>query len=165
MMAGVPDVTLYNRQRRHRCNLPWLRQAIRRAVPLCLEHLKGEAPPLASLQEVEASIISDKAIARVHADFLADPTPTDVITFHHGEIVVSADTASREGPAHGQSFDHELALYLIHGLMHLAGWDDYDPAEAAEMKRRQEAVLAAVVALVPASLEARRPRSAETSKE
>lgn len=141
----VPQVTIYNRQRGHRCDVKWLQHAVNRAVPLCLQHLKGEGPPLADLPEVEASIISDKAIARVHADFLDDPTPTDVITFHHGEIVVSADTAAREGPAHGQSLDHELCLYLIHGLMHLAGWDDHEPEEAMEMKRRQEAVLAQVV--------------------
>lgn len=141
----VPEVAIYNRQRKHRCDLTWLRDAVNRAVPLCLGHLKSGDAPLSNLAEVEASIVSDRAIARVHADFLDDPTPTDVITFHHGEIIVSADTAAREGPAHGQTFDHELCLYLIHGLMHLAGWDDHDPAEAAEMKRRQESVLAAVV--------------------
>lgn len=141
----MTTVTIYNRQRTHRCDLKWLRLAVNRAVPLCLAHLKGDDAPLAALVEVEASIVSDKAIARVHADFLDDPTPTDVITFHHGEILVSADTAAKEGPAHGLSFDHELCLYLIHGLMHLAGWDDHEPEEAAEMKRRQEAVLATVV--------------------
>lgn len=141
----TPSVTIYNRQRSQRCNLPWLRKAIARAVPACLLHLKSSDAPLASLTEVEASIVSDKAIAKVHADFLDDPTPTDVITFHHGEIIVSADTAAREGPVHSLSFDQELCLYLIHGLMHLAGWDDYEPEEAAEMKRRQEAVLAAVI--------------------
>jgi probable rRNA maturation factor len=142
-MASV--VTIYQRQRKHRCNVKWLTQAVNRAVPLCLQHLKGDDAPLASLPEIEASIVSDRAIAKVHAEFLDDPTPTDVITFHHGEIIVSADTATREGPAHGLTLDQELALYLIHGLMHLAGWDDHEPTEAAEMKRRQEAVLAQVI--------------------
>ncbi len=141
----IPKVKIYQRQKAQNCDLKWLRLAIANAVPLCLQHVKGEDAPLASLPEVEASIVSDADIAQVHADFLDDPTPTDVITFHHGEIIVSADTAAREGPTHGLSFDHELCLYLIHGLMHLAGWDDHEPEEAAEMKRRQEAVLAAVV--------------------
>ena len=139
------QVQIYNRQRKHRCDLTWLRAAITTAVPLCLQHLKAPDAPLAQLPEIEISIVTDAAIAKVHGEFLDDPTPTDVITFHHGEIIVSADTASREGPVHGLSFDHELGLYMIHGLMHLAGWDDHDPDEAAEMKRRQEAVLAAVV--------------------
>ncbi len=142
--AGIPEFHLFQKQRKHRANLPWLRKAITRAVPLCLEHAKGDSPPLLSLMEIEASIVSDKVIGQVHADFLDDPTPTDVITFHLGEIIVSADTAAREGPAHGLSFDEELLLYLIHGLMHLGGWDDHEPEEAAEMKVLQEEVWAKV---------------------
>lgn len=140
-----PSVTIYQRQRKHRCDVKWLNQVVNRAVPLCLKHLKAEDAPLAMLPEIEASIVSDRTIAKVHAQFLDDPTSTDVITFHHGEIIVSADTAAREGPAHGLTLDQELALYLIHGLMHLAGWDDHEATEAAEMKRRQEAVLAEVI--------------------
>jgi probable rRNA maturation factor len=131
---------LFQKQRKHRANLPWLRKAVARALPLCKAHAKGDEPPLLSLTEIEASIVSDKVIGQVHADFLGDPTPTDVITFHHGEILVSADTAAREGPNHGLTFDEELLLYLIHGLMHLGGWDDHEPEEAAEMKRLQEGV-------------------------
>lgn len=140
----VPQVSLYQRDTSHDCDLAWLLQAMQRAVPLVLEHFKNDDASLLHLAEVEATIVSDEAIARVHADFLDDPTPTDVITFHHGEIIVSADTAAREGPSHGHSRDHELCLYLIHGLMHLAGWDDHDEAEAAEMKWRQEEVLGRV---------------------
>ena len=140
-----PSVTIYQRQRKHRCDVKWLNQVVNRAVPLCLKHLKAEDAPLSQLPEIEASIVSDRTIAKVHAQFLDDPKPTDVITFHHGEIIVSADTAAREGPAHGLTLDQELALYLIHGLMHLAGWDDHEATEAAEMKRRQEAVLAEVI--------------------
>jgi probable rRNA maturation factor len=137
----LPQVSLYQRDTPHDCDLAWLLQAMQKAVPLVLEHIKNDDASLLHLTEVEATIVSDAAIAQVHADFLDDPTPTDVITFHHGEIIVSADTAAREGPAHGHTLNQELCLYLIHGLMHLAGWDDHEEAEAAEMKRRQEAVL------------------------
>lgn len=140
----VPSVSLYQRQRKHRANLNWLREVINRAVPLCVVHAKGGSPPLLSLPEIEASIVTDKVIGKVHADFFGDPSPTDVITFQHGEIIVSADTAAREGPAHGLTFDEELLLYLIHGLMHLGGWDDHDPEEAARMKVLQEGVLDAL---------------------
>ena len=107
---------------------------------------KSPTAPLLQLDEIEFSIISDHEMTRVHAEFLNDPTPTDVITFHHGEILVSADTAHRQGSEHGQSLDHELALYLIHGLMHLGDWDDHDAVEAAEMAQQQEAVLQQVFA-------------------
>ena len=141
---SVPEVQVYQAQQDHEVDLEWLNEAINRAVPLCMAHAKGDSPPLIALQEIEASIVTDEAIGKVHEDFLGDPTPTDVITFHHGEIIVSADTAAREGPPHGHSLDEELLLYLIHGLMHLAGWDDHEPDEAAEMKQRQEAVLGKV---------------------
>jgi probable rRNA maturation factor len=138
------EVAIYSRQRKHRFDMPWLRKAANAAVPHCLKHLKADDAPLATLTEIEVSVVSDAAIGKVHAEFLNDPTPTDVITFHHGEIIVSADTAAHEGPAHGLTLDQELCLYVIHGLMHLAGWDDHDPEEAAEMKAKQEAVLALV---------------------
>ena len=141
-------IVVYQRQRRHRCNLKWLRQSITQALPFCLAQVKGATPPLPDLTEIEASIVTDKVIGQIHAEFLGDPAPTDVITFHHGEILVSADTALRQGAAHGQSLDQELALYMIHGLLHLAGWDDHDPTEAAQMAEHQFAILAATASSI-----------------
>ncbi|MDZ4287770.1 MAG: rRNA maturation RNase YbeY [Prosthecobacter sp.] len=138
---ALPKIRIYNRQGKHRPNLPWLRRTVKAALPACLESLTGPSAPLAQLAEIEITIISDGDIALVHADFLNDPTPTDVITFHHGEILVSADTALRQGAEHGQPLDQELALYMIHGLLHLAGWDDHDPDEAARMAARQFTIL------------------------
>ena len=123
-----------------------MKKVIRAALPLCRAQAKTSEAPLMHLDEIEFSIISDEEMTRVHTEFLDDPTPTDVITFHHGEILVSADTALRQGGEHGQSLDHELALYMIHGLMHLGGWDDHDAEEAAEMALKQEAVLRQVIA-------------------
>jgi probable rRNA maturation factor len=142
----MPSLKLYNRQRQHQPSLPWLRKVIKTALPLCLAEAKSTEAPLLNLEEIEFTIISDAEISRVHAEFLNDPTPTDVITFHHGEILVSADTAVRQGAEHGQLFDQELALYLIHGLMHLGGWDDHEEAEAKEMSQKQESILKQVTA-------------------
>lgn len=140
-----PAIRLYNRQRGYRPDLPWLRRIIRRALPDCLAAVKSADAPLAALEEVEITLIDDPEIARVHADFLDDPEPTDVITFHHGEILISADTAVRQAVEHGETVDHELALYAVHGLLHLAGWEDEDPGEAAAMAERQALILAAAV--------------------
>lgn len=137
----MAKLSLYNRQKAHRPVLPWLRRIVKAAHPLCLAAAKSPDAPLHSLEEIEFTIISDEEIAAVHAEFLDDPTPTDVITFHHGEILVSADTALRQGQDHGQPLNVELALYLVHGLMHLGGWDDHEAEEAAEMARQQQAVL------------------------
>ncbi len=137
----LPKLRIYNRQKAHAIPLPWLRRIGKAALPGCLAVLKSPDAPLVSLPEIEITIVDDEDIARVHGDFLDDPTPTDVITFHHGEILISADTAQRQGLDHGKSVDHEIALYLIHGLMHLAGWDDHDADEAREMAQRQESIL------------------------
>ncbi|MEM9481469.1 MAG: rRNA maturation RNase YbeY [Verrucomicrobiota bacterium] len=100
-------------------------------------------PPLVELQqeEIEVAFIDDAQISKVHADFLDDDSPTDVITFEHGEILISADTAARQCVEHGMSFEKECALYLIHGLLHLAGWDDKTPEEFEKMKTEQERIL------------------------
>jgi len=137
----LPKLRIFNRQKAHSIPLPWLRKVGKAALPSCLAAIKTPDAPLASLAEVEVTLVDDADIARVHGDFLDDPTPTDVITFHHGEILISADTAARQCMEHGQPVHNEVALYLIHGLMHLAGWDDHDEEEAGEMARHQEGVL------------------------
>lgn len=145
----MTKLSVYNHQKTHRPNLVWLRRIAKLALPQCLAAAKAEAP-LLTLSEVEFTIVSDEEIAAVHAEFLDDPTPTDVITFHHGEILISADTALRQGAEHGQAINPELALYMIHGLMHLGGWDDHEEEEAAEMTHRQETILRDVISQSPA---------------
>ncbi len=138
----MSKLRLFNRQKAHPIPLPWLRRIAKAALPACLAASKPrEDAVLATLEEVEITYVSDAEIARIHGEFLDDPTPTDVITFHHGEILISAETAARQALEHGQTLEHELALYLVHGLLHLAGWHDEEEAEAAEMARVQEAVL------------------------
>ena len=139
-MSLTPEISIYERQEGQAVNIPWLEQAARLAMPYCLKAAKTpEAFDL--LPEIEVSIVTDDEIARVHSEFMSDPSPTDVITFHHGEILISADTAAREGPPHGHTTDQELLLYIIHGLLHLGGWDDHDPEEQREMHAAQDQIL------------------------
>ena len=108
--------------------------------------LHSDDRPLATLETVEISFVDDATIAQVHADHLDDPTPTDVITFPHGEIFISLDTAAKAAPEHGQSATDETLLYLIHGLLHLNGHHDSDPDERAAMHAVQDRILAGLVA-------------------
>jgi len=126
----------------------WLADLGQHALPFCLTLAKPGASVLADLTDIEVTLLSDREIALVHGEFLSDPTPTDVITFHHGEILISVETAERQAVDHGhnQPVPHEIALYLVHGLLHLAGWDDHDPAEAAQMAAHQEQILQRVLA-------------------
>jgi len=63
------------------------------------------------------------------------------MTFQHGEIFISVDTARRHARAFGNSLLRELKLYIVHGLLHLHGFDDQTPAEARKMKAAQERIL------------------------
>jgi len=108
-------------------------------------------PPAGELSLV---FLTDAALARLHADFLDDPSPTDVITFEAapglgaaGEICVSADTARAYAAARGLDFARELTLYVVHGWLHLAGYDDRRP----DRKRRMRAAEARALALLDAA--------------
>lgn len=77
-----------------------------------------------ALDEVSVAIVSDRRIAQIHVDFMGIAGPTDVITFDHGDIVISAETARAYAAEYAQPVDHEIALYILHGLLHLIGFDD-----------------------------------------
>ena len=132
---------LYNHQRACRPDLGWLARQANAALPRCVEAARSPSAPILSLEEIEASIVSDERIAAVHGEFLDDPAPTDVITFDHGEILVSADTALKNGQDHGQTLDQELLRCIVHGLLHLGGWEDATPDGQREMLALQERIL------------------------
>jgi len=116
----------------------------RMALPLCLSQQAEAGGGLAKLSEIEVNLVSDDMIAQVHDEFMNDPSPTDVITFHHGEIFISLETAEREGVKFGHTIEQEALLYLIHGLLHLNGHDDKTPTEREAMKKIQEQILVEV---------------------
>ena len=90
-------------------------------------------------------MVSDKRIAEIHRRFMNNRSPTDVITFQHGEIVISVETAKRQAREFGTSLGDELHLYIVHGLLHLYGFDDKTASGAAEMKRVQERIVASLL--------------------
>jgi probable rRNA maturation factor len=90
---------------------------------------------------IEVNLVDTETIARVHYRFMADPTPTDVITFQHGEILVCPEIASERAYEEGFTVFEETLLYAIHGMMHLAGWEDRTSKLAKRMAEAQERVL------------------------
>jgi probable rRNA maturation factor len=143
-------ISVHNRQRGVKVDLPWLRRVAEVALKHCLPCSDDGKFALQALEEVEISIVSDRVIAGVHDQFMGIPGATDVITFEHGEILTSAQTAQRQGRDYGQPVDHELALYIIHGLLHLNGYDDVKARDAARMHRLQERLLKACLKTVSA---------------
>ncbi|HVZ63493.1 MAG TPA: rRNA maturation RNAse YbeY [Lacunisphaera sp.] len=146
------EIAITNRHPR----LRFSRHAIARAIATLDAHA---ADFLGGCPAGELSIVflTDPALAKIHADFMDDPTSTDVITFSGdpaaglaGEICISADMAARyvgllEGrppgrprparrPALQRTFSTELTLYLVHGWLHLAGYDDLQPAKKRRMR-------------------------------
>ena len=103
-----------------------------------------------TLPEGDISIVflSDSALAKLHDDFMQDPSPTDVITFpgdkcmhFAGEICVSVDCAERVASDHGSTFAQELTLYLVHGWLHLCGYNDINNEDRLKMRDAERDVL------------------------
>jgi probable rRNA maturation factor len=111
-----------------------------------LRRLKSSPPLLprslpANLPVIQFVLVDRATMARVHGDFLGDPTETDVITFPYGEILVCPAVARDRAVEYGLEVEQEVLLYALHGLLHLAGYDDTTPELAKEMERAQARLL------------------------
>ena len=118
-------VEVRNRQRR-KVNTAQLRQIAERFFPD---------------RSLSIALVSDREMARLNEQFHNTPGPTDVLTFDYGngeaEIIISADHAfAHPRPA------RELALYLVHGILHLQGYDDHTPAQRRRMRAAERRLLA-----------------------
>jgi probable rRNA maturation factor len=140
----MPAITVRNRQRTIGVKLSGLQNFAERALNECLRMRAGKEDLLTQLPEISGVLVSDRRMAELHRRFLNESGATDVITFQHGEIVISAETARRQARSFGTSLDHELRLYIAHGLLHLRGYDDRTPKGAAEMNRLQEKLVAKI---------------------
>ena len=138
-----------NRQRAVVLNFEVIGRLAEVALPLCLRNVGGSPPVLAELPEVGIAIVSDRVIAQVHRRFLDVPGATDVITFEHGELVVSATTARRQALELGEIAEREVLRYIVHGLLHLNGHEDADAADAVEMWNAQEKILGRIWPIRP----------------
>ena len=133
-------LTVINFQNLINFDLEYVKSKVDVACQLCVRESK-ESAPLKELESVEISIIDDKQIAKVHGEFMNDPSPTDVITFDYGEILVSAETALSNSEELQVSLENEILLYIIHGMLHLGGYLDGSRADFKEMKSLQEMIL------------------------
>jgi probable rRNA maturation factor len=119
---------------------------VRLQVRPLLRRLKSALPLLSralpeELSELQFVLVDRATMARVHGDFLGDPTETDVITFPYGEILVCPAVAQDRAASFGLEVEQEILLYALHGLLHLAGYDDTTPKLAKEMAMAQTRLL------------------------
>ncbi|OAI56516.1 hypothetical protein AYO49_04125 [Verrucomicrobiaceae bacterium SCGC AG-212-N21] len=140
-----PALELYNHQETQPVSLETWQSQATRSLPAVLAASRSPDASLHHVEIVEISFVSDDAIAQVHDDFMMDPTTTDVITFHHGEIIISLDTAQRQAAENGEPYNREVLRYIIHGLLHLAGWDDREEADRKAMHEVQEKIIRSIL--------------------
>ncbi|MEQ8790774.1 MAG: rRNA maturation RNase YbeY [Pirellulaceae bacterium] len=100
--------------------------------------------------EISLAVVDDPTIHDLNRRYLQHDYATDVLSFLldeqqgrlEGEVIVSADTAAAAAEQYGWSLNDELLLYVVHGALHLVGYDDLDPDSKAEMRRRERLHLA-----------------------
>jgi probable rRNA maturation factor len=137
---GGFSIAVANRQRRWRVNSAALKTAV-------LSVLRGEGIATA---DVSIAVVNDSAIHEINRQFLNHDEPTDVISFVldqkgqsiDGETVISADTAAAAAKEIGWSTQDEMLLYVVHGTLHLTGYDDVKPAARRQMRNREKHYLA-----------------------
>ena len=139
--AHAPQIFVRNLQRRMAVDRNALESFAERALQLCKALPRNGTSALSSLKKIYVLVVSDRKISDLHRRFMQISGPTDVITFEHGELFISAETARRQAKIFGTTFERELRLYVVHGLLHLHGFDDRRSAGAREMKRIQEQIL------------------------
>jgi len=113
--------------------------------------------PAGSEWYLEIDFVGDRTMTRLNREIVGHIGTTDVITLSYFddpesvfpgdtgiELFVNADIAAREGAKRGTGYPFEMALYVVHGLLHAAGEDDLAPAPRRRMRRREREVLAAV---------------------
>ncbi len=101
--------------------------------------------------EISLAFVDDPTIHRLNLRYLRHDEPTDVLSFPltepgakklSGELVIGAEVAQARALEHGHDVQAELGLYVIHGLLHLCGYDDHEPADASKMRSRERHYLA-----------------------
>jgi probable rRNA maturation factor len=132
-------------------------QALRRLAARVLR-AEGVAPPA----EVGLVVTDDETLRDLNRRYLGLDEPTDVLSFGHepfdrlrtepfvtppdgvrrlGEVILSYPTAERQGREAGRSVQEEAAHLVVHGLLHLLGYDHEDPEDERRMRAREELLL------------------------
>ena len=148
----MSELVVRNRQRDRRVRLPLLRE-------LTLALLEDQL----GIRDYELGVllVTAKVMARTNAAFLHHEGPTDVITFDHrpdpqgamfGEIYLCVAVAVEQAAEFGTAWEEELARYVVHGVLHLLGYDDLQPGPRRIMKQAESRHLKALAARFPLSM-------------
>ena len=132
----LPKICVTNSQKDLSLSAPTVRKVVRKL----LAHLKVRC------DEIDIHFVTKNAIAKLHEEHFDDPTPTDTISFpldetHLGIVFVCPAVAKEYAAAHNLDPTAETTLYLIHGILHLLGYDDLTPKDRRRMEQKERACL------------------------
>lgn len=114
-----------------------------------------------AIGSLSVALVNDQTMCDLHNQYMQDPTTTDVLTFDlsddnseddqpddafvavDGEVIICVDEAVRKAAELDHELKFELLLYGVHGLLHLLGYDDHDPADFEEMHKKEDQLLVA----------------------
>ncbi|MBL8590003.1 MAG: rRNA maturation RNase YbeY [Methylobacteriaceae bacterium] len=123
----------------------------RRAVAAALAEAKAKLAPGA---EISLMFADDAALRALNRDFRGKDKPTNVLSFpavapaalaraaHVGDIAIAHETCAREAGAEGKSLEDHAAHLVVHGVLHLVGYDHETPDQAEEMEALERRALA-----------------------
>ena len=120
-----------------------------------------EAEKAGARSEVSIVVTGQEMVRQLNRDYRGKDEPTDVLAFsareqaadapsfilapdgllHLGEVIISQPQAALQAEEHGHSLERELAILLIHGLLHLLGYDHEASAAAKRMQAREKELL------------------------
>ena len=134
------DIQLKNLQKKATLNLPQI-QRIVKAI-LAYEHIKDA--------NLSFAFVTNQKIKSLNQKFLGRSYQTDVLSFDLrenkkdiliGEIIISIEMAIKNAQSFGNDLNNELALYIVHGILHLLGFDDHRPSDIKRMRKKEQQLL------------------------
>ena len=107
--------------------------------------VKSERKDISSLVYI---FCQDSYLLTINKDYLKHKTLTDIITFDYseggsvdGEIYISIERVKENAAKFGKSFEEELHRVMIHGVLHILGFNDKSPSQKSIMRKKEEACL------------------------
>lgn len=128
------SIVVRNLNKKHRLNEKFIKK-------LTADILKVLRKPRSA--ELEIIFLSDSAMRLLNRRYKARNISTDVLSFELGElgeVIISSDTALRNSRIFNTSFEEELVLYIIHGILHLFGYDDETAAAKNRMSKKENGI-------------------------
>jgi probable rRNA maturation factor len=108
--------------------------------------------------ELSLTLVNDREITKLNQQYLARNYPTDVLAFSMkegefgevnpyllGDVVISVETAKKQAEAKGHSLEEELSLLIIHGILHLLGYDHETRGSQARRMHKKEKELLSII--------------------